>query len=29
MGILFAKRANPALLMLAGGAAGWFLLRSA
>ena len=29
MGILFAKRANPALLMLAGGGAGWFLLRSA
>lgn len=26
-GILFAKRINPALLMLIGGAVGWFLLR--
>lgn len=26
-GILFAKRINPALLMLLGGVAGWFLLR--
>jgi len=26
-GILFAKHVNPALLMLAGGGAGWFLLR--
>jgi chromate transporter len=27
-GILFAKRINPALLMLLGGVAGWFLLRA-
>ena len=25
--ILFARRINPALLILAGGMAGWFLLR--
>ena len=27
-GILFTKRINPALLMLLGGVAGWFLLRA-